>query len=196
MPKSALAQAFKKAGIKSPQERLDEIADEAFASHPRTHEAARDYILTEVSKNLELTLAMFANWRRPAADMLLVAAATRSREMRAKIDSDASLFTNATRNQTKRSVGFSPTQTEKDAARRWVAGVISKLDTFKINNRPIGDCTPEEALAWRDSRARDNRFVDLLVNGLPPNLPIRQFIGAGEAEALYKQAQEEEGRNE
>ena len=84
-----------------------------------------------------------------------------------------------------------PSRAEMDEARHAVARVISKLDTFKVNGRPLGDCTAQEAMAWRASRVRDARFVYLAAVNLPPDRPIRDFITAAEIERLYQQAQAE-----
>ena len=203
MAKTAMGSALEKAGIRSAQQRLDEIAERAFSAHPKTGDAARDMLLREVFTDLELTIAMFANWHRPAAQLLLNAAAARIREKRAaeapqssgaKLAMDTSVQSPQGKLSGRRAA--EPTPEQRADARGYVAAVISKLDTFKINGRPIGDCTPEEALAWRDSRSRDNRFVDMLVQGCPPNLPIRRFVKPDEAEVMYKIAQREDGRNE
>ncbi len=202
MPKSktAFAEAFEKVGYQSAQQRLDAIADAAWAEHPRTMDFAREYVLREVETDAGLLWTMFKNWHRPAATFLLEASAARIRERRAaKYISGASSAEHTITTQPQRAGGrnaIGPSAADKAAAREHVAGVISKLDTYKVNGRPVGDVTPEEALSFRDAKARENRFIDLLTAGLPPHLPIRHFVRPEEAEAMWRRAQEEEGRNE
>lgn len=67
---------------------------------------------------------------------------------------------------------------------------LSMLDLFKINKKPIGDLTSREATAWAGSQERQTRFVRLITQNLPPDLPIRKFITPEEADALYERAGE------
>ena len=71
------------------------------------------------------------------------------------------------------------------------AKTLSKLDTFLINNRPIGDCTPAEALEWAKSRKRDLRFIEFVTSGLPFDKPIRMFVKPNYADDMYARAQTE-----
>lgn len=175
----------------TPQQRLDEIADAAFAAHPRTLDACREFVLRNVVGQADLLWALFDRYQRQATDMLLAGAAARKREK----SSGATTHTN-TRDISPPTAGgpqsAGPTDEEKEAARGVVARVISKLDTFKINGRPIGDCTPTEASGWSDTKKREMRFIYLVTSGLPPNLPIRQFIRPDEAEAFWEQAQRDD----
>ena len=68
----------------------------------------------------------------------------------------------------------------------------SLLDTFRVNGQAIGDLTAREAVQWAGSRERDARFVRLLVENLPPDLPIRRFRTADEAAELYARARDEQ----
>jgi len=67
---------------------------------------------------------------------------------------------------------------------------LSKLDTFLINGRKIGDCTPEEAEGWAGSRERDAKFVRMLIHGLPPDKPIRDSIKGEEADSIYEKSEQ------
>lgn len=73
-----------------------------------------------------------------------------------------------------------------------VVAAASLLDTFRVNGQAIGDLTAREAVQWAGSRERDARFVRLLVENLPPDLPIRRFRTADEAAELYARAQDEQ----
>jgi hypothetical protein len=205
LSQSAIAAAFTAAGYRSTRERLDEIADAALAEHPRTLDAARAYVLRTVMNDAVLLWTMFERWHGPAADMLLQAAAARRRaKSEAIIDAKTtgSAPPSSGANGVRSTIGESPQRAgsiaaagpspaAREEARSAVARVISKLDTFKINGRPIGDCTPEEAMGWRAARVRDARFVYLLASNLPPGRPIRDFIRPEEAEQFYARAMQE-----
>lgn len=202
---TAMAAALSAAGFQSSHERLNEIADAALAEHPRTLDAARAYLLREVKGDAALLWTMFERWHGPAADMLLQASAARGRAKSeanaitktrgaSPPSSGATLFANTTPDPPQRTGSLAaagPSAAAREEARSAVARVISKLDTFKINGRPIGDCTPEEAMGWRAARVRDARFIYLLASNLPPGRPIRDFIRPEEAEQFYARAMQE-----
>ena len=89
---------------------------------------------------------------------------------------------------------------ERATAARHIGGMAavgavaaaSLLDTFRVNGQAIGDLTAREAVQWAGSRERDARFVRLLVENLPPDLPIRRFRTADEAAEFYARAQDEQ----
>lgn len=203
--KTAIAEAFEKVGFRSTQERLDDIADAALDLHPRTLDAARAYVLREVNGDAALLWQLFLRWHGPAADMLLQACAARRRqqsEAKAAAQTRASSPPQSGAKPATHTVDHAPRPTggsnvagpsiaAREEARSAVARVISKLDTFKINGRPIGDCTAEEAMGWRAARVRDARFVYLLAVNLPPGRPIREFIRPEEAEQFYVRAMAE-----
>ena len=89
---------------------------------------------------------------------------------------------------------------ERATAARHIGGMAavgavaaaSLLDTFRVNGQAIGNLTAREAVQWAGSRERDARFVRLLVENLPPDLPIRRFRTADEAAELYARAQDEQ----
>ena len=89
---------------------------------------------------------------------------------------------------------------ERATAARHIGGMASVgavaaaslLDTFRVNGQAIGDLTSREAAQWAGSRERDARFVRLLVENLPLDLPIRRFRTADEAAKLYARAQDEQ----
>jgi hypothetical protein len=204
MKDTATSLAFAKAGIRSPRERLEQIADEAFAEHPRTLDAARALVLRAVMNDAALLWVMFERWHGPAADMLIQQAAARKREKSEAIHGAKSTHvppphfgalreTNAQMPTPQRASSQStgPSLAAREAARMSVARVISKLDTFKINGKPIGDCTPEEAMGWRATKVREARFIYLMCSGLPPGRPIRDFIRPQESEEFYSRAMTE-----
>lgn len=215
-PQTALSEALTKAGYRPPSERLLDLAIEAWTlAHPQSRDQAMTHLKQAVIDDAELLWELFQNWWRPAAERTLLEAAVVIRERReaekarksvVKPD-DASLGANTkmdarTLQPSARgsgsfqplvtpSRGIAPTAEQKEEARSFAARTISKLDTFKVNGRPIGDCTPTEALQYRDARARDNRFISMITQGVPANMRIKDCITPQEAEAFYQRAQEE-----
>jgi hypothetical protein len=194
MNDSPLADAFARAGIKPASERLREIARAALASRHPTLDGARAEVLRKVSADAALLWALFERWQRPAVDLLLseVAASLRAE----KADSLGAKGLTPTNMGSPPAGGIAasgPSAAEVEAARQTVARVLSKLDFFKVNGRPIGDCTAQEVFAWSDHHARDVRFARALAANLPPDRPIRQFVRPEEADALYERITQEMG---
>jgi hypothetical protein len=190
---TALSVALRRAGYKPPGERLLEIAERALAEHPRTNDLARVYIYGAVIEDAELLWEMFANWRGIAADVLLREVVRRRIAARQTIGAKSSQTAIAAAPQGGGSSrpSVQPSAAAKEEARVATAHVLSKLDTFRVNGKPIGDCTPEEALNWRASRVRDSRFVWLICAGIPAGHRIRDYIKPDDAEAFYQRAQED-----
>ena len=69
------------------------------------------------------------------------------------------------------------------------------LDTFLVNDVPIGRCTAAEVRKWADSRdtarkiaTRDVMFARSMAANLPGNRIIREVWGVSDAEAAYARA--------
>lgn len=98
--------------------------------------------------------------------------------------------------------GSAPPKTlsPKKALRRAVAAAVmpavtarvSKLDTFLVNNQPIGRVTAGEARRWAAARTRDARFVELLTANMPPSAIIGDCVKPEEADHCYAVALKEE----
>lgn len=82
----------------------------------------------------------------------------------------------------------SPRHAETIATKLTVHGTLSKLDTFPVNGRPIGDCTPHEVRDWLPSRHRDCRFAEMLISGIPDDMQIRKCIRPDEADKIFLRA--------
>lgn len=193
MKKGALGLALESAGYKTSKERLLEVAADALAQHPRTNDLARAFIHEAIRTDAELLWELFRPWHGPAADALLREVVQRRIAARASVG--ASERTNAMGRAPQggraSSPSAQPTEAAKEAARVAAAHVLSKLDTFRVNGKPLGDCTPEEALSWRAARVRDSRFVWLICAGIPAGHRIRDFIKPEDAEAFYARAKED-----
>lgn len=77
------------------------------------------------------------------------------------------------------------------AARAAAVVKLSRLDTFKINGRKLGDVTPAQAAWWLERHSRDGRFVRALIRNLPLDRPIREFVSGDVADQVYAQSEAE-----
>ena len=205
--KSTLAAAFDAAGFRSSRARLDAIADQVVsASGWKTRDAMIQAVVAQVINDAGLLWALFEPHANSRIGVLLEDAnqrriARNATKPRTSSGASADADTKHLPPQTaggRKAPGPSPAERRKaqaDNATKLVAGIIkSKLDTFKINGRPIGDCTPEEGMAWYSSHQRDGRFVWLLCNsGVPAGHRFRDYLKPQEADAMYARAVEHAG---
>ena len=84
------------------------------------------------------------------------------------------------------------------AVRLQVEARLCRLDTVKIDGKPIGDCTVGEVKTWAARRqteqraaGRDARFALALVANLPSHAVIRQWVKPAEADNSYDRAEAE-----
>jgi hypothetical protein len=212
---SVFAKAFEDAGFVPADVRLRLAAIEALKTSPGSWDGAKDALYAAVRSDTALLWEMFAPYRSQAAHMVLAKAAAEMREseraQRAERvvpgpsapghDECDSQMLDARRAETQNSSGRGKRNSGNQAAAApsaragmdAVAAVtrLSLLDTFRINGRAIGDCTPEEAQRWATSRERDARFVRLLTANLPPGAPIRTYRRPEDTQAIYEQASQE-----
>jgi hypothetical protein len=210
-----MAVAFDAAGFKSNRSRLADIADGIAARTDwKTRDAMVQAVVAEVINEAGLLWALFEPYANKAIQVLLEDATRRRIALAAQnrlrsapqpqpssTDSPSGATTQADaahpspQPRGRKAPGFSSEEQHRAKAEnntKLVAGIINnKLDTFKINSRPIGDCTPEEGMAWYSSHQRDGRFVWLLCNsGVPAGHRFRDYLRPEEVEAMYVKAQE------
>lgn len=151
---------------------------QAVKSNPRNWDGAKDALYKSIKNDPELLWALFEPYRVVATQRLLTEAATLLREpVQLKEVGGRSLGDNP---------GPSVPPSGMDAVAR--VARLSLLDTFKINGRSIGDCTPEEAIRWAGARERDAAFVRMLTANLPAGRPIRDFRRPEDTQELYDRA--------
>jgi hypothetical protein len=155
--------------------RLRGVAMNALTKHPRNWDAAKDSFLAVVRKDPELLWALFEKQRNAAIQQLLTEVAEERHQAGRPIRMEPAI------EQPR------PAAPKSTAVARLAQRTL--LDTFKINGKPVGDLTPAEANQWAGAQERDARFVRLLTQNLPPDLPIRKFRTGDEAVALYAQAE-------
>ena len=212
MPDTQMESAFKEAGYVRPNDLLMQVARDALKASPRNWDGAKDALFQRVRDDPVLLWAMFAPYRREAADKLLTQMAAQLRELEppavravpsapghAAVDNLGNHARCANDVQSSEGRGQKmpgnqnrvapPSRSGMDA----VAAVarLSLLDTFKVNGQSIGDLTAEEAVRWAGAQERDARFVRLLTANLPTNAPIRKFRTGDEVQAIYEQASQE-----
>lgn len=167
------------------QRRLMQVAKESIKASPRNWDGAKDALYSKIRSDAALLWELFAPYRSQAVQMLLTQAATELREEerpRLVAGGGAGQMASVRPENAARSAR---------AGMEAAAAVARKtlLDTFRVNGKPIGDLTPQEANAWASSRERDARFVRLLTANLPPDRPIREFRTGEDAQELYAQAE-------
>ena len=60
------------------------------------------------------------------------------------------------------------------------------LNTFIVNGKPIGDCLVSEVDAAANSREADLIFMRKLVEGLPPNVIVRDMRTDEDATKIWE----------
>lgn len=166
--------------------RLMEIAMSAIRNE-KIWDGAKDALFRAVRNDPDLLWVMFGPFRMQAAQRVLSEAAMM---VRAEDIKPLPVQENP----------HTPSPQSQSAARAAMAAVasiarVSLLDTFKINGKSLGDCTPAEANKWADKRATQARFVHLLTQNLPPDEPIRKWRRPEDVDAAMEQAQQD-GRSE
>ena len=64
------------------------------------------------------------------------------------------------------------------------------LETFMVNGKPIGDCRVDEVDAAAGVRESDARFMRALVEGLPPEVIVRDHRTEEDAAKLWRNIKE------
>jgi hypothetical protein len=190
MPQTAMSEAFAKAGVISPVDRLAALARDAWSGRDGERDQAkrRRYITT--SLRAEMTWAAVEATEGGNA---VLARAVGEALQRAWDEIEAAKPPR--KRAASKQVDHHPPMAPSKAAARRIAALektairLSKLDTFIVNGHPIGDLTPIEALGWAMSRERDVRFVRMLVGGLPVDRPIRDSLTGEEADGMWENAE-------
>lgn len=212
LPPTAMAAAFDAAGFKHPSVRLGELALAAVRAAPSNLEQARTLFSKSVRGDADLLWELFIDHLDEAMRPWLANAA---KELRAErmptreqgqgsgavhLNSDQPVLAAFDRPASPTSAAPAAPQPWRSTPRlnAWNSDELrrmeeerarSKLYTFIINGRPIGEVTAGEADAWARSRDRDAYFVRLLIEGMPPDLVIGKARTPEEADRLYARAE-------
>ena len=214
---TAIAKAFTDAGYLTPEDKLRDHALEAAKASPANWEGARDALYRLIKCDADVLWLMLAPYRAQVADAALRAVMQEVRQHEVRV-APVTMAVRSTSEKTWTPDDIvvcvpmlkSPT-TQPGKTQRFLAKVVptlqqqrvamesrsaivclSLLDTFKVNEQPIGDVTPREANGWTLARERDVRWVRLLTQNLPEDLPIRKYRTGQEAAELYTLAESSE----
>lgn len=172
--------------------RLRETAMNAIRSNPRNWDGARDALYKAIRNDAALLWELFEPFRLQAVQKALTEAASKVREEELERVHPLQSGGGGHRVAAPHTTG-APSARARTSGGIAAAGNVARLsllDTFRANGIPIGDMTAREAVAWAKSHERDTRFVRLLVEGLPEDMPIRKFRTPEEAQKLYALATE------
>lgn len=193
---TTLSRAFREAYDRFPPlARIRKLAAEAWSLRPRGVDSngRRSHVVAALET--EMTYAMLTKWEPGIAEQLVnrvigeaEPAISKAGRLAAQKMADK---VNAARASGKPSRPAPPAEPARRREETIIKTAIrlSKLDTFRINGRAIGDCTPEEAAGWAASRVRDAQFVRALIHGLPPGKPIRESLKGEEADTIYEKSE-------
>lgn len=207
---TAMAAALTKAGVLSAEDRLMQLAIEAWTRSPgagadiKRREYMNDKLRGEMAYSLfaqydKALLGVAIAWILTKAEQAIVAQrpgrpVAKFSDHAAKRGSEPTRRTPTPSRQTSAAsnlTALADKQAARAAASVATAVRLSRLDTFVINGQKIGDLTTAEANAWAGSRERDARFVRLLTANLPPDRPIREFRSGEDADELYRRSETE-----
>lgn len=193
---TTLSRAFREAYDRFPPlARIRKLAAEAWSLRPRGVDSngRRSHLLAALET--EMTYAALTAWHPGVAEQLVsrvISEAEPSISKAARLAAQKMADrANAARASGKTARPTAPVEPARKREETIIKTAIrlSKLDTFRINGRAIGDCTPEEAAGWAASRVRDAHFVRALIHGLPPGKPIRESLKGDEADTIYEKSE-------
>jgi len=196
-PGTTIGRAFHDAFAKFPPlVRVKRLAAEAWGLRPRGFDVASRRTHVKAALVTEMTYALLTEWEPGIADQLVdrvlgeaEPAGNRAARVAARKLAEPKKDAQKPASPATRGRDEEIRDRRRDVIVK-TAIKLSKLDTFLVNGRPIGDCTPEEAEGWAGARERDARFVRLLISGLPPDRPIRESLKGNEADAIYGKSEQ------
>jgi len=185
-----LKEALETAGIRSPVERLKEIAVIALCDNAGSWDGARDALARGYRGDPALVSALMEPYRAMAEDKLLretareLREADLAREARSRQDRDGAKEGghDCTEDHEGHAAPSSSAEARRAEARRkgaeTMAGKLglSMLDTFMPEGIPIRNWQAGEARAWARRTGRNVRFVELLTANIPPLDTIGKWI--------------------
>jgi hypothetical protein len=200
---TAMSAAFHKAGIKTPNDRLKEIALKAMVEHADSVFATGDAIWSEVQKNRDLLVALFQHaWRREVSALMQrvrsdIIFAERQNALKRPIERQAAQIVALIRRaedkeEARRQSDESARQAERDRVieeRLEMAWRATKVGSMRIGEKSVWECTAGTVRAWLSTETRRWRTVELLIDGLPDDgRPIGFYRRPDEVEALWRAA--------
>lgn len=216
---NTLAEALKRAGYKptqaadTPAGRLETLMAQAIATGAGMQDASVEEFIKRLTEaaDWELVWALCEEVRRPAARRLFDRVLWQIKQQNRRLFPSEEVTARPTppasyRPGTTDIRGPSTQLAERLARSSTVAATgralaeqaarkerLSWLDKFMVNGRPVGDIDPREASLFSHLRAREVRFIELLLMRMTPGSPltIRECVDDDEADRLWVQADEE-----
>lgn len=184
---TTMAEAMRKAGHKTPEDRLKDAMKEAIADCDGDFEEAVRLLVIDLRNKPVMLLALFPDKavETRAREMLRIEA--RELADRATVSEHTRARPGAAAGRQAAESGWTPQDiqtsgaddvhkashavprrsgVEKMGSATASVGQRLWLKTFLVNGRPIGECTVAEAIGWAASRERDAQFVRLITSGL------------------------------
>lgn len=202
MSDTTMKQAMRKAGMRTPGERLHEIALRQMVAHAGSTDDTKAAIWTEVQQDRTLLVALFQHeWER-AINALLYRVRSDINHQQAfgkltrKIEREAAkVVDNIRQVRVAKEYEIHRAETERlarEAAeyreylRQWQE---SRIGDIKINGTPIWQNTVGTVRVWLDSQKRRLRTVEMLIEGLPDDgRPIEYYRKPEEVAAIWAAA--------
>jgi hypothetical protein len=203
MSETAFSAAFHKAGIKSPNDRLKEIALKAMVEHADSPFAVGNAIWAEVQKHRDLMVALFQNgWRREVTILVNrvrsdIAYAERENALSRPIERRAAqVVAMMRREEAAEEARNLADERARQAARdrennerMEAAWRATKIGSLMISEKPVWECSAGTVRAWLSTEKRRWRTVEMLIEGLPDDgRPIGFYRRPEEVEALWRAA--------
>lgn len=203
-----LGHALREAGIRTVEERLRLIAIEVLAVHASSREAAASAFYARVCHDTELLGGLFEPYRDLALRRLLGAIESEMRKYELANGrghpgrDNHAVSALSDRHDGGRTLAESPLHDapvssprpppDRRGAQEQVGAVLrlTMLDTFKIEGTPIGDMQAGAARAWARREGRHVRWVTMMTANMPAADPIRRWISAEDADALWARSLE------
>jgi hypothetical protein len=197
-----LREALRAVGVMTVEERLRLIAIEVLATHAHSREAAAAALYARVCHDADLLAGLFAPYRELALRRLLGAVESEMRRYElahgggrpssgGHVEYAPSERHGGGRTHNDNHGAVAPARPSRDAQEAVGAVLrLTMLDTFKIEGTPIGDMQAGAARAWARREGRHVRWVVMLTANMPAADPIRRWISADDADALWARSQE------
>lgn len=205
-PDTALGAAFAKAGVKSAETRLQEIAIKAMVEHADNTFATSEAMWAEIQKHRDLMIELFQyDWRRAVGALLhrtqrQIETREDRGELRRPIERKAAVVLQMIRREDEReakehaereAISIAEYKAEQErAAQQWLAKwQVTRIGSLTISDKPVWQCTAGTVRSWLEVQKRRWHTVELLIEGLPDDgRPIEYYRKPEEVQALWEAA--------
>lgn len=199
-----MAEALKRAGVASPDERLSEITLQAMVRHADDTAATIEDIWERIKQDRQLLIALFEREHLRAIGALIyrvrneIAIKESRGELKRPVERRGAAVVNKLRDldraverQNARAEAEHQAALDREYAEYLASWRKTKIGMLEINGTPIWEVTPGTVRGWLVTQKRRWRTVELLIEGLPDDgRPIGYYRRPDEVEDLWKRAGE------